>query len=61
MENKIVSIAILILSAVVGFGGGFLANKLYKDDDDKIIKMKLITKTVALLGVVAALLTSLYL
>lgn len=61
MEDKIFSIAILILSAVVGFGGGFIAKKLYKDDDDKIIKVKLITKAIALLGVIAALITSIYL
>lgn len=61
MEDKIVSITILILSAVVGFGGGFLAKKLFNDDEKKIIKIKIITKSAALLGVIAALLTSIYL
>lgn len=61
MEDKIVSIVILVISAVVGFGGGFVAKKLFNDDENKIIKVKLITKAVALLGVIAALLTSIYL
>jgi uncharacterized membrane protein YeiH len=57
---NIYAIIVLILSAIVGFGGGFIANIISKDES-KITKLKIAFKAVALLGMIAALLISIYL
>ena len=60
MNINIYSIILLVLSAVVGLGGGLVATKIY-DNDDKITKFKIITKSLALFGIVLALIISMYL
>ena len=58
---NIYSIVILVLSALVGFLSGPIAKKIYKDDEDRITKTKIIMKSVSLVGIIAALLISIYL
>ena len=55
LNINIYAIIVLVISAIVGFGGGFVASKIYTDEN-KIIKAKIITKSIALAGLVAALL-----
>jgi hypothetical protein len=50
---------ILIVSAAIGFGGGFIAGKI-TSDEKKIVNLKIVFKSVAMLGIIAALLISIY-
>lgn len=61
LNINIYSIILLVVSAVIGFSGGAIAKNIYSDDDNKIIKAKIIIKSVALLGIIGALLISIYL
>ncbi len=60
MNINIYSIILLVISAVAGFGAGFIAKKI-SDDDSRIVKIKIIIKSISLLGIVSALLISIYL
>ncbi|MCK5069367.1 MAG: hypothetical protein KAR01_02455 [Desulfocapsa sp.] len=60
MSINIFSIILLLASVIVGFGGGFFAKKKYGDDEAKITKVKIITKSIALLGMIGALIISMY-
>ncbi len=57
---NIYAVIVLILSAVVGFGGGFIASKI-TTDENKTMKIKIALKAGAMLGLIAALLISTYL
>ena len=59
LNFNIYAVIMLIVSAVVGFGGGFIAKKITADEQ-KLIKIKIALKSVAVLGIVAALLISIY-
>ena len=57
---NIYAVIILIVSGIVGFSGGFLAGKI-TSDEKKIINLKILFKSAAMLGIIAALLLSIYL
>ena len=57
---NIYAVIILIVSAVIGFGGGFIAGKI-TTDEKKITNLKIVFKSAAMLGIIAALLLSIYL
>ena len=56
---NIYAVIILIVSAIVGFGGGFIAGKI-TTDEKKVTNLKIVFKSVAMLGIIAALLISIY-
>lgn len=56
---NIYAVIILIASAIIGFGGGFVARKMI-DDEEKLTKIKIALKTISMLGIIAALLISIY-
>lgn len=60
LNYNIYSLIILIISVIVGLGGGFVAKKIY-NDENKIIRAKIIIKSIALAGIISALLLSIYL
>lgn len=57
---NIYSIILLVISAAVGFSGGMLSKKFYGDNEDKLIRSKIIIKSIALLGIIGALIISIY-
>ncbi len=56
---NIYAVTVLIISAIIGFGGGFIAKKI-TDDEKRITNIKITLKSVAMLGIIAALLISIY-
>ena len=57
---NIYAIILLVLSAVLGFGGGFIADRITKDEQ-KQTNLKIALKSAAMLGIIGALLLSIYL
>ncbi len=60
LNINIYAIIVLILSAILGFGGGVIA-RLITDDDKRQTNIKIALKGAALIGMVAALIISIYL
>jgi hypothetical protein len=60
LNINIYAIIVLVVSAVLGFGGSVIANMI-SNDESKVIKLKIVFKAIAMLGIIAALLITIYL